>query len=340
MSKRSNSEISNTCPTVPSDLKSFIDKDNNELKDLMMPGLQEMTTSCPNPTMGGKKSRRKKPKRKKTKSRMVKNYKGGSVITLNIARALCYLMFLGILGGMMTSFSGSQIGIALYQGIFLGRCTGFFSRIVDSFGFNGSICANWNWYLTKLTEMFTTTSGFLIALTSMKVLIASVNSPIPLLKLLTGVMVAADTNNMIFSADVAQALKDEARDGYNTLVAQWTTITGGEANKLKAATYVLGENAGVAEITDRPDDADDGMKELKDDADKMDRTAAIDAIQVANQGSDSDVDPRQPTIEQAFARTTRQRTGTDSNMSGGKRRKRTRKTKKAKKSRKSRRYKK
>ena len=276
-----------SCPIIESKFDNVIENNKTQLESAMSAGLNEMTQSCPTPPSVGGKSRRKRlNRRKKTRSKMMKKYKGGAVISLNIARTLCYLIFLGILGGMMTSFAGTQIGVALYQGIFLGKCSNFFSRLVDSFGVGSAICPSWNWYVSRLTEMFTSTTGFLVALTSMKILIASFNSPIPLLKLCTGALVAADTNNSIFTPDVAVQLRKEATDGYKQLVAQWTTITGVPAtDRIKAATIILAKNSGIdddeIEGTSN-EEVESEMKQIENEAANMNADEAKADVLVAN----------------------------------------------------------
>ncbi len=311
-----------SCPIIGSQFDAMIKENSSELGVVMSPGLNEMNTSCPNPPSVGGKSRKKRlNRRKKTRSRMMKKYKGGAVISLNIARTLCYLIFLGILGGMMTSFAGTQIGVALYKGIFLGQCNNFFSRLVDAFGFTSTICPTWNWYVTRLTEMFTSTTGFLVALTSMKILIASFNTPIPLLKLCTGALVAADTNNTIFTPDVAKQLKQEATDGYKQLVAQWTTITGVQADRIKAATILLAKNSGVdnEEIEGTQDQqVKDEMKQIENEAANMNVDDAKADILVAS------TDKKQKTLgEYGFTPVPADSGDNDSNTnSGGSRRRR------------------
>lgn len=328
-----------SCPIIGSQFDAIIEGNSSQLGVVMTPGLNEMTTSCPNPPSVGGKSRKKRlNRRKKTRSRMMKKYKGGAVISLNIARTLCYLIFLGILGGMMTSFAGTQIGVALYQGIFLGKCSNFFSRLVDSFGVGSAICPSWNWYVTRLTEMFTSTTGFLVALTSMKILIASFNSPIPLLKLCTGALVAADTNNSIFTPDVAVQLRKEATDGYKQLVAQWTTITGVPAtDRIKAATIILAKNSGIDddEIEGTDGKVANEMKQIETEAANMNADEAKADILVANP------DKSQRTLEKYGFTPKKQKTdddesdvNSDVNSGGSRRRRKTRsKSKYGKKSR-------
>merc|ERR1711991_800061 len=77
----------------------------------------------------------------------------------------------------------------------------------------------------------------------------------------------------------------EATDGYKQLVAQWTTITGVQADRIKAATILLAKNSGVdnEEIEGTQDQqVKDEMKQIENEAANMNVDDARADILVAN----------------------------------------------------------